>query len=262
MLIVISPAKSLDLNPQSQVSKSTMPEFLDDAAILVKKLRRLSRPALSKLMDLSDDLAQLNHRRYAEWSEPFTSDNAKQAVLTFSGAVYIGLDAAKYRAADFTYAQSHLRILSGLFGILRPLDLIQPHRLEMGTKLATRRGKNLYDFWGEKLTTAINDGLEGHRHPTLVNLASNEYFKSVKPRLLRGSVITPVFREVKAGKSRTIATFAKQARGRMVSWIIRNRIDNPADLFRFNADGYQYIEAESTEDRPVFSRPQPAPVRT
>jgi len=261
MLTVLSPAKSLDCSAQTQVSKCTEPAFLDEADILVNKLRRLSRRALGELMGISEDLSELNHQRYQEWARPFTTKNAKQAVLTFNGEVYSGLEAESFRARDFTFAQNHLRILSGLYGALRPLDLIQPYRLEMGTKLTTRRGKTLYDFWGERITNSLNETLADHQQRVLVNLASNEYFKSVKPRLLTGEVITPIFKEIKAGKSRTFATFAKKARGRMAGWIIRHRVDSPKKLADFGEDGYEFVADESTETELVFARPQPPPVK-
>jgi hypothetical protein len=260
MLTVISPAKSLDYDSPVPVSKSSQPDLLDDAELLVRKLRQLSKKKLRELMGISEPLAALNHARYADWSRPFTAENARQAVLAFSGDVYLGLEAATFRAADFTFAQDHLRIVSGLYGILRPLDLMQAYRLEMGTRLKTRRGKTLYEFWGERITDAINSTLADHSDNTLINLASNEYFKSVKKRNLPGRVVTPVFREIKDGKSRTIATFAKQARGRMVSWMMRNRIDQPENLCGFDADGYEFMPDESTKDTLIFARPQPPSV--
>ncbi len=260
MLTVLSPAKSLNLEPQKQTTKFSMPEFLDDAETLVKKLRRMSKKSLRELMGISEDLAELNQERFNQWSRPFSTENAKQAVLMFNGGVYQGLQAEQFKTRDLAFAQDHLRILSGLYGVLRPLDLMQAYRLEMGTSLTTRSGNTLYDFWGEKITRSINAELEAHKHPELVNLASNEYFKSLKPRLLAGQVITPVFKEIKAGKSRTIALFAKQARGRMAAWIIQNRIDEPDQLCDFNLDGYQYQADESTNNKLTFSRPQPPPV--
>ncbi len=261
MLILLSPAKTLDLSPQQQTQTFTEPQFPDDAQQLIKKLRGLSMKALGELMGISSDLARLNRDRYAEWSLPFTPQNAKQAVLTFDGEVYTGLAASSFRAADLKFAQSHLRILSGLYGVLRPLDLMQAYRLEMGTRLATRRGKDLYDFWGDRISQSINADLAQQKHRVLVNLASQEYFKAVRPQQVDGRVVAAVFREIKAGKSRTIATFAKQARGRMAAWIIRNRIVDPADLNQFDEAGYQYVAAESTADAIVFSRPQPPPPR-
>lgn len=260
MLTVLSPAKSLNLEPQKQTSKFSMPEFLDESEALVKKLRRKSRKSLSELMRISADLAELNHTRFAQWSLPFSTTNAKQAALTFNGDVYQGLQASRFKARDLAFAQDHLRILSGLYGLLRPLDLMQAYRLEMGTSLVTPRGKTLYDFWGEKITAKIDEILSTHKQNVLVNLASNEYFKSVKPGLLSGHVITPVFKEIKDGKSRTIALFAKQARGKMAGWMILNRIDKPDELKGFNVDKYKYVAKESTTDKLVFARPQPPPV--
>ncbi len=260
MLTILSPAKSLDILPQKKTSKFTLPDFLDDSEILVAKLKKMSPKKLGNLMGISQKLSELNHQRYADWSLPFTTENAKQAILTFTGDVYVGLEATNWKAADFTYSQKHLRILSGLYGTLRPLDLMQPYRLEMGTKLSIKRHQSLYDFWGNKITTALEEELATHQQQVLVNLASNEYFKSVKPKLLNAKVITPIFKEIKAGKSRTIALFAKQARGRMAAWIIRNRVESSTELKQFNATGYEYQPDESTEDKFVFTRPQPPPV--
>jgi uncharacterized protein len=260
MLTVLSPAKSLDLESQTQTSKFSTPEFLDEAEMLVKKLKRMSKKSLSGLMGISDNLAELNRTRYAHWNRPFNTKNAKQAILTFNGDVYQGLDASQFKSRDLAFAQDHLRILSGLYGLLRPLDLMQAYRLEMGTSLKTSQGTSLYDFWGEKITAALNDILATQKQNSLVNLASNEYFKSIKPRLLTGTVITPVFKEIKAGKSRTVALFAKQARGKMAAWIIQNRIDKPEQLTEFHVAGYEYVADESKADKLVFARPQPPPV--
>ena len=260
MLTVLSPAKSLNLDPQKQTTKYSAPEFLEEAETLVNKLKRMSRKALGELMSISDDLSELNHGRFNEWSRPFTTKNAKQAVLTFNGDVYQGLNASQFKARDLAYAQDHLRILSGLYGVLRPLDLMEAYRLEMGTSLKTRQGNSLYDFWGDKITESLKADLDQQKQRALVNLASNEYFKSVKPKQLGCPVITPVFKEIKDGKSRTIALFAKQARGRMAAWMIQNRIDAPEDLTGFNLDGYEYQPDESTDSKLTFSRPQPPPV--
>lgn len=261
MLTVISPAKTLDFTSQLPTSKHTMPEFLEHSEILVKKLSRLSQRALGDLMGISDELAALNRQRYADWSLPFSTENARPAMFTFNGEVYTGLNANTFRAGEIRFAQNHLRILSGLYGLLRPLDLIQAYRLEMGTKLATRRGRNLYEFWGDTITTAVNEALSGQKRPILVNLASNEYFKAIKPNLLDGQVLTPVFKEIKGGKSRTIATFAKQARGRMASWMIHNGIDHPDELRQFDLDGYDFKAEESSDHQLIFTRPQPLPVK-
>ncbi len=260
MLTVLSPAKSLDLESQTQTSKFSTPELLDESEQLIKKLKRMSKKSLSELMGISENLADLNHKRFAQWKRPFNTENAKQAILTFSGDVYQGLEASQFKARDLTFAQDHLRILSGLYGVLRPLDLMQAYRLEMGTSLKTSRGTSLYDFWGEKITNSINEDLSNQKQKSLVNLASNEYFKAIKPRLLTGTVITPVFKEIKAGKSRTIALFAKQARGKMAAWIIQNRIDKPEQLTKFHVGGYEYVADESKADKLVFARPQPPPV--
>ena len=260
MLTVLSPAKSLILKPQTQTKKFSMPEFLEEAETLVNKLKRMSKKSLSELMGISDDLAELNHSRFNQWSQPFSTDNAKQAILTFNGDVYQGLNAKRFKARDLAFAQDHLRILSGLYGVLRPLDLMQAYRLEMGTSLVTRSGKSLYDFWGDKITESLNRDLANQKQKALVNLASNEYFKGVRPRLLEWPVITPVFKEIKEGKSRTIALFAKQARGRMAAWMIQNHVDKPEQLTDFNLEGYEYQADESTADKLTFSRPQPPPV--
>ncbi len=259
MLTVISPAKSLDLTPQKKTSKFTQPDFLNESEHLAKKLRQMSQKELGKLMGISQKLSELNHQRYAQWSTPFTPDNAKQAILTFNGDVYTGLAATTFLARDFTFAQKHLRILSGLYGTLKPLDLMQPYRLEMGTKLSTQQGKTLYDFWGNKITVALNKELATHKQRVLINLASNEYFKSVKIKELDARIIAPVFKEIKEGKSRTIALFAKKARGRMAAWIIQNRVESPKELTKFNADGYEFQKDESTEEKFIFVRPQPSP---
>lgn len=260
MLTVLSPAKSLNLEEQKKTTKYSMPEFLDEAEMLVKKLKRMSRKSLGDLMGISEDLAELNHTRFNRWSLPFTTNNAKQAILTFNGDVYQGLQAGQLKARDLAFAQDHLRILSGLYGVLRPLDLMQAYRLEMGTSFAVRKAISLYEFWGNKITESLEADLKKQKQQALVNLASNEYFKSVKPRLLDCPVITPVFKEIKDGKSRTIALFAKQARGRMAAWIIQNRIDSPEQLSEFNLDGYEYQPDESQAGKLTFSRPQPPPV--
>ncbi|VAX40086.1 UPF0246 protein YaaA [hydrothermal vent metagenome] len=260
MLTVISPAKSLDLTPQKKISKFTQPDFLDESEHLSKKLQQMSQKELSKLMGISQKLSELNHQRYAQWSTPFTPDNAKQAILTFNGDVYTGLAATTFQARDFTFAQKHLRILSGLYGVLKPLDLMQPYRLEMGTKLSTQQGKTLYDFWGSKITMALNNELATHKQRVLINLASNEYFKSVKTKELGARVVAPVFKEVKGGKSRIIALFAKKARGKMAAWIIQNRVESPNELTKFNVEGYEFQKDESTEEKFIFVRPQPIPV--
>ena len=254
MLIVISPAKTLDFETPPKVPTFTIPDFLDESADLIDELRGFEPDRLSELMGISPKLAQLNSNRYHNWSLPFSAGNAKQSVLAFKGDVYSGLDADNLSADDLQYAQDHLRILSGLYGVLKPLDLMQPYRLEMGTKLKNRRGDDLYAFWNGRLNAAINRELAGQDNPVLVNLASNEYFKSVKPEQLASRIITPVFKEERNGKYMFISFFAKKARGLMSRYIIRNRLADPEEIRGFDLEDYRYNEALSGADRPVFTR--------
>ena len=254
MLIVISPAKTLDFETPSKTRTFTLPPFLDDSAELIDQLRGMAPQELGNLMGISPKLADLNAHRYHAWSLPFTSRNAKQAALAFKGDVYTGLDADTLSVAELKYAQKHLRILSGLYGVLRPLDLMQPYRLEMGTKLKTDRGGDLYAFWNGRINAALATALKKQQDNILVNLASNEYFKSVKAAELDARIVAPVFKERKNGEYKLISFFAKKARGLMSRYIIRNRIDAPEDLKDFDLEGYQYNEALSGEDRPVFTR--------
>jgi len=254
MLTVISPAKTLDFETPPATTKTTVPDHLGRSRELVALLRKKTPKQLSKLMGISQKLAELNADRFRQWKPPFSADNAKQSILAFRGDVYIGLDVDSYTQRDFNFAQKNLRILSGLYGLLRPLDLIQPYRLEMGTKLDNKKGKDLYDFWGEQITAAIAEELSRHRNKTLVNLASNEYFKSVKPELLPGSVVTPVFKDYHKGSYKVMSFFAKKARGHMASFIVRNRINKPDDMRKFDVDGYRYNESFSTDTDWVFTR--------
>lgn len=258
MILVISPAKALDYETPPTVATRSQPDFLDDAAELIEVLSERSPAEIAGLMSLSDQLATLNVARYAAWSRPFTAKNAKQAVLAFDGDVYEGLAAATLSEADLAWAQDHLRILSGLYGLLRPLDLMQPYRLEMGTRLANPRGRNLYDFWGERITDALNrllrrDRDEG-REAVLVNLASDEYFKSVKAKQLEGRVVTPVFEDWKGGRYKIISFYAKRARGLMSRHVIENRVEEPDGLKSFDCEGYAYAADASEADRLVFRR--------
>lgn len=257
MLFVISPAKRLDVAPQSQTRQYTTPDFLRESRQLIKRLREFSPQGLSELMDISDSLAEENHARFRQWKTPFTPENAKPAILTFQGDVYLGMEAASFRARDLQYAQKHLRILSGLYGVLRPLDLIQPYRLEMGTALSTSRGDNLYAFWGDKITKAVQSELDEQPDRILVNLASNEYFQSIRNSQLDARIITPVFKETKNGKHRVLSFFAKKARGQMVAFAVRQRLKSADELKRFDVEGYRYEESLSSEDQWVFARPQP-----
>ena len=254
MLLVISPAKSLDFKTPPQVATHSQPRFLDHSAELIEKLRTLSPADIADLMSLSDQLAVLNFNRYAEWAPPFTPDNAKQAVLAFDGDVYDGLSARTMGADDLAFAQEHLRILSGLYGVLKPLDLIQPYRLEMGTKLANARGKDLYAFWGERLVASINAELAAQPRPVLVNLASEEYFKALPARKIQGTVIQPVFEDWKGGRYKIISFYAKRARGLMSRYAIMNRLRDPEDLRAFASDGYAFAPEVSDDTTWVFRR--------
>ncbi|MCL4149121.1 UNVERIFIED_CONTAM: hypothetical protein GTU68_026174 [Idotea baltica] len=209
-------------------------------------------------MDVSENISNLNVQRFKDWNSDFNTQNAKAALFAFKGDVYSGIQKDKYNDDDLAYAQNHLRILSGLYGALRPMDLIQPYRLEMKTKLNNPRGDNLYQFWGDKITQQLNESLEGQTEKVLVNLASNEYFKSVKPKILDGKVLSVNFKETKDGKTRVIAIFAKKARGMMADFILRNRIEHIEDIKDFGAEGYKFNQKESIDDNWVFSRPQPA----
>ena len=254
MLTVISPAKTLDFETPPQATAFTLPDFLDDSAELIDALREFEPHQLGDLMGISPKLAELNSNRYHTWSLPFTADNAKPAVLAFRGDVYTGLDADNLSPDDLAFAQQHLRILSGLYGVLKPLDLMQPYRLEMGTKLNNRRGKDLYAFWDCRINQALGRDLAEQDNPVLVNLASNEYFKSVRANKLAARIITPVFKEERNGQFKLISFFAKKARGLMSRYIIRNRLSDPEDLKEFDLEGYGYNEALSATDSPVFTR--------
>ena len=209
------------------------------------------------MMAISENIATLNVDRYTTFKTPFTTKNAKQAIFAFKGDVYSGLTLDKFTEDDYAYAQDHLRILSGLYGCLRPMDLIQPYRLEMKTRLKNDRGENLYQFWDEHITKSLNKELKKQQEPVLVNLASNEYFKSVKPKLLEGRLLNINFKESKEGKTRVVAIFAKRARGMMTDYIIRNRIEKPEGLKKFKLDGYKFNKALSDDKQWTFERPQP-----
>jgi len=253
MLTVISPAKTLDYNTPPTTDHYTQPEWLDESQRLIDELRTLSVQDVAGLMKLSDKLASLNVARYESWSRPFTPDNAKQALLAFKGDVYTGLDAESLSEADLEFAQQHLRMLSGLYGLLRPLDLMQPYRLEMGTRLGNARGKDLYEFWGTRLTEALNAELSGP-DAVLVNLASNEYFKSIQPKKLDARLITPVFKDWKNGQYKIISFYAKKARGLMARYIIQNHIEDPEQLKGFDLEGYRFDAESSKGDTWVFIR--------
>ncbi|MEL6493975.1 MAG: peroxide stress protein YaaA [Cyanobacteria bacterium J06623_7] len=262
MLILLSPAKTLDFTTPAPIKNFSQPDFLDDTATLVQQLKQLSAAEISSLMKISDKLGELNSDRFQAWQKDFDDTSAKQALLAFQGDVYQGMAVDNYQPEDFDYAQQHLRILSGLYGVLRPLDLIQPYRLEMGTKLAHAKlqgltANTLYEFWADKLTQAINQQLEDSQQKTVINLASNEYFKAVKPKLLAGEVIAPVFKDWKNGKYKIISFYAKKARGMMASYIIKNRIEDVAKLQNFSEAGYAYNSELSEPNSPNFTRRLP-----
>ena len=258
MLAVISPAKKLDFETAPKFKDHTLPEFIKDTEILVKTARKMSRAKLKQTMKLSDTLAELNYQRYQNFSTPFHLGNAKQAAWVFNGDTYVGLKADTLNKREMAFAQKHLRILSGLYGVLRPLDLIQPYRLEMGARFNPPHRANLYDFWDSRITDNLNALLDDQNDKTLVNLASSEYFKSVRTKELHGPVLTPIFREIKDGQSRTIGMFAKQARGTMARFIITNRVDKTEGLKDFNLSGYQFRSDLSDDNKWVYTRPQPA----
>lgn len=253
MKIVISPAKSLDYKSDLPTSKSTLPIFIEQAEMLNHKMASKSKKVIGKLMGISDNLAELNYQRYQDFSIPFTNKNARPAVYAFAGDVYIGLDAYNLPEDKVERMQSNLRILSGMFGILNPLDLIQPHRLEMGTQLKINRKKNLYDFWGNTITDALNNELEDEE--LFINLASQEYFKVIKPSKLKVPVISPVFKDYKNGKLKIISFFAKKARGSMARYLLDTNANTLDEVKGFTTDGYGYSEEFTLkENEPVFIR--------
>jgi len=254
MLTIISPAKKLDYSQPSEAQTFTQPLLLEHSEQLLKDLRLLSPEDICSLMGLSDKLGALNYERFQEWQTPFSTDNAKQAILAFKGDVYQGLDADNMSADELSWAQDNLRILSGLYGLLRPLDLMQPYRLEMGTKFANQRGANLYQFWGDIITDQLNKLFPTSAQSVLVNLASNEYFKSVQPKNINAEIITPVFMDQKGDKYKIISFFAKRARGLMSAFIIKNKITDAEQLKTFNVDGYSFNSAMSEGNKWVFCR--------
>lgn len=254
MLALLSPAKKLDATAARTDLPATRPVFLKDAIALAAIARKLTKRQLAGLMGISDKLAALNHTRFQAFAPTATADNAKHALLAFAGDTYIGLNAKTLSDDDLAYAQDHVRILSGLYGLLRPLDLIQPYRLEMGTKLATPKGEDLYDFWGDKLTAEVNKIVAKEKTPVVVNLASAEYFSALKPEKLKARLVTPVFKEEKSGVAKILGMMAKRARGMMARYIIEERITDPEALKKFAAGGYRYQPARSTGDTLVFHR--------
>ena len=260
MLTIVSPAKSLDYSSPVKTKKHTEPTFLNEAEQLIGKLRTLKPADLSSLMNISDALAQENFHRYENWERPFNLKNARQAIYAFKGDVYLGLKAEEFGAADLNFAQKHLRILSGLYGLLRPLDLMQAYRLEMGRQFGVNGSKNLYEFWGSKITKALDNELDSqaYKRKVLINLASNEYFSSVQSQNLDAQIITPQFKDWARGEFRVLSFFAKKARGEMAAFIIKERINSPSKLKEFNIDGYRFSKEESSDTKLVFKRKRAA----
>jgi len=255
MITLLSPAKTLDYESPLPVKDFSVPENLRQSKQLIKALRKKDPQDLSDLMGLSEKLANLNFERNMNWEPPVKhSDDIRQAIFAFKGDVYTGLSAYSLKKSDINFLDKHVRILSGLYGILKPLDLMSPYRLEMGTKLETSEGKDLYEFWGQEITNSINESISTHKSKYILNLASVEYFSSVKKDLLNGEVISPVFKDYKNGNYKIISFFAKKARGSMTRYLVENRIDSPKDISGFDYDGYKYSKSESTEYSPVFLR--------
>ena len=254
MLIIISPAKTLDYKTPFHIKGESTAPFLKESEALIKALKKLNPNDISALMKVSSKIAYLNHDRFAQWQLPFPENTTRQALLAFKGEVFNGIDAYAFSQVEMDYAQNHLRMLSGLYGLLRPLDLIMPYRLEMGTKLNIKKHKNLYEFWGHKITDKLQEVLNDQPENILINLASNEYYKSVKYKALNTKIITPIFKEAKGDTYKVIAIFAKKARGLMTRYIIKNRIETPEELKLFDAVGYYFNEALSNESDYVFTR--------
>lgn len=264
MLVTLSPSKGQDFEIPMPSANYSVPAQLDQSQILIDELLDYDPEKIGSLMSISENLSNLNHQRFQDFHTPFNTDNARPALFAFKGDVYSGIDSATFSEEDLAYAQDHLRILSGLYGALRPMDLIQPYRLEMKTKLKNPRGADLYQFWGNQITDSLNAILEDHKAAdkaaVLVNLASNEYYKSVKTKQVNGRILNIDFKETKDGKTRIIAFYAKKARGMMADYILRNRIEKPEDIQSFDTAGYRYDAKLSTADRWTFERIQPDPI--
>tara|TARA_X000000368_G_scaffold401001_1_gene373429 strand:+ start:3534 stop:4307 length:774 start_codon:yes stop_codon:yes gene_type:complete len=255
MITLLSPAKTLDYESPLPVKDFSVPGNLNKSKELIKELRKKDPQDLSDLMGLSEKLSNLNFERNMNWESPVKpSDEIRQAIFAFKGDVYTGLSAYSLKKSDINFLDNHVRILSGLYGVLKPLDLMSPYRLEMGTKLQTPKGKDLYEFWGQEITNSINESIFTHKNKFILNLASVEYFSSIKKDLLIGEVISPIFKDFKNGKYKIISFFAKKARGSMTRYLVENRIDSPKDIISFDYEGYKYSKSESTEYAPVFLR--------
>jgi hypothetical protein len=262
MLTLLSPAKSLDYTSPRLIERATQPRLKSETTALVDQLKSFSTQEIGTLMSVSDKLAALNHQRFQTFAPTFTKKNSRPAILAFTGDVYQGMTLADWSADDFATAQNNLRILSGLYGVLRPLDLMQPYRLEMGTSLKNARGKNLYQFWGNTITELLNADLKKSNSDVVVNLASNEYFSAVNESKLDGSLVSPVFKDEKNGKYKIISFYAKKARGMMADFIVKNDLNQSSQLHQFATAGYAYDPKSSTEAKPVFLRAEVVTVTT
>lgn len=254
MLILLSPSKTLDYDNPPPTDRYSQPEYLDDAETLVDLLRDFSVDEIGELMDISEDLSELNYERYHEFETPFSPDNAKQAIFAFDGDVYRDFQFDRYDEQDFDFLQDHVRILSGMYGILRPLDLMQPYRLEMGTNLENPRGDDLYEFWGDRLAESVNAALDAQEDDIILNLASNQYFDAVDRDALDGRIVDPTFKDERNGSYMVISFYLKRLRGTMSDWVVRNGITEPDDLSEFDLNDYYYDPERSTDDEPVFLR--------
>lgn len=254
MLVIISPAKTLDYITPPATNDYSLPVFANDSAELIDQLKQLNPQQISSLMNISDKLGNINFSRYLSWDSEFNLDNAKQAVFAFKGDVYTGLDVESLSLKELNWSQNHVRILSGLYGLLRPLDLMQPYRLEMGTNFKTTRGKDLYEFWGTKITSKLNQTLDKDKCDVVVNLASKEYFKAIKSDLLDARIVTPIFKDWKNDKYKIISFFAKKARGMMSRYIIQHQTQDPEEIKSFDMGGYKFDSSESTKNEWIFTR--------
>jgi cytoplasmic iron level regulating protein YaaA (DUF328/UPF0246 family) len=254
MIIILSPSKTLGNIEVNHKVRTTQPDFLDQSEMVVNRLRKLKVDDLKDLMSISQDLARLNYERYLKWQIPFNEQNSYPALLTFKGDVYEGIDVKDFTKEDMEFAQQSLRILSGLYGVLRPLDLMQPYRLEMGSKIDIKKSKNLYEFWQDKLTSYFDNLLEADSEKTLVNLASNEYSKAINLKKLKGNVVTPTFKEQKGNELKTIAIYAKRARGLMTRFAIKNQLDKVEHLKTFTEEGYVFSPEQTKGNTWVFVR--------
>tara|TARA_Y100001980_G_C14539818_1_gene317367 strand:+ start:373 stop:1146 length:774 start_codon:yes stop_codon:yes gene_type:complete len=256
MLTVLSPAKKLSKECVVQTQDYQLPQFAEKTEKLVKNLKKMEPKDLMSLMGISENLALLNWERIQNWNKSFTPNNSRESVFSFMGDTYTGLDAKSLDKADIQFSQKHTRILSGLYGILRPLDLIKPYRLEMGTRMKNEKGDNLYEYWNDSLAKFLNHEIRNHEEKTIINCASVEYFKSIDLPILEADIITPQFKEIKNGKLKMISFYAKKARGMMARFIIQNRINNSDGILSFNLDGYSYDSSLSMPFEPVFTRAQ------